>query len=60
MFLCENCFTTTKPGDGMTKVVTQTRRKEYRDFTGNVVGVGREIVREAKIGPCCREKITKA
>lgn len=56
MFRCGLCDETTKPGEGMTKVVVHTRHKDYRNRHGEVIGHGFETVREIAIGPCCKEK----
>jgi hypothetical protein len=56
MFTCALCLDSSKPGERMTRVVTDTRRKEYRNDVGEVVGVGFEIVREIAVASCCKER----
>lgn len=58
MFRCGLCGETTQPGHGMTRVVVETRRKEYRNRHGEVIGRGVEIAREIAVGSCCKDKKT--
>ena len=54
MFNCQGCGSTTKPGEKMHKVPTETRPREYH--YGNKVSHGWEIVKEAKLcGNCAKD-----
>lgn len=53
MFRCDACSRVTDPGEAMTRVVAETRVKKYHDDTGEVIGTGREIVREERHCPKC-------
>jgi hypothetical protein len=56
MFTCALCLDSSKPGERMTRVVTDTRRKEYLGDAGEVIGVGFEIVKEIAVASCCKER----
>ena len=54
MFRCGHCGQPTKSGEPMTKVVVETRTKQYH--YGGDVSFGHEIVKEIGLGECCKAK----
>jgi hypothetical protein len=69
MFNCGNCGTTSKPGEGQTKIVIERRPKKYLDADGYPVPPSKhvrtrtansftEIVKEIAVGLCCAAKLT--
>ena len=55
MFICDNCKQPSRPREPMTKIVTQTRRREYKNkSTGIIEGIGTEIVKEIKVCIDCK------
>ena len=54
MFRCGHCGQPTKSGEPMTKIVVQTRAKQYN--YGDNVSFGHEIVKEISLGECCKAK----
>jgi hypothetical protein len=50
MFKCAVTGQQTKPGEPMTKVVTERRQKDYTD-QGRIIGSGWEIVKEITVSP---------
>lgn len=55
MFRCGICYEPTKPGEKMTRVVVETRRVQYFNDIGEVVGNGIETVQEIAVGNCCKD-----
>lgn len=53
MFKCQRCGTQQQAGVKPVVVVAEKRDVEYKTPQGQVIGKGWEIVREARLGPCC-------
>lgn len=56
MYVCQMCSKQSQKGEKATKVVTESRIREYvyKDGHGNLkTSTGSEIVKEVVVGPCC-------
>jgi hypothetical protein len=54
MFHCDFCNQTSKPGEKLVLITTQTREKEYPPRRpGDTYGIGWEIAEQKKICPRC-------
>jgi hypothetical protein len=54
MFRCAQCNETSKPGEGMHRIIVEERRVHYTNAAGEVVGTGWEIVNEVSICQGCK------
>lgn len=55
MFKCDKCRRITEPGEAMTRVVVETRHRDYHNADGVLVGTGYETVREEQRCGRCKE-----
>ena len=56
MYLCAYCKSLSEPREPLHKVVVETRRREYRNNEGAVVGRGHETVKELVLCKNCAKQ----